>query len=51
MKSLDEKKEKGSSNGDPNMKGTTSQSDLNFCLDLNQSYSSLNESILNIIKD
>ena len=47
MTSLEENKENESSNSDPNMTGTTSQSDLNFGLDLNQSYSSLNDSCLN----
>ena len=50
MKALEEKRGNGSSNSDPNMKGTTSQGDLNFDLDLNQSYSSLNDSILNVVQ-
>ena len=49
MKALEKKKENGSPNSDPNMKGTTSQSDLNFNLDLNQSYLSLNDSSFNLV--
>ena len=33
------------------MKGVTSQGDLNFGLNLNQNYSSLNDSILNVVQD